>query len=139
MGCTVTLNTQYFKYHKYNSGYLRYRSGLLSQLSYIRITPVSEYYQISRQNPGNRSPHPPKLPPKMTQKNTPKITPKEDPPLIHTHKAQVHAEINIIRYMKRVKAEFFSSNWVQFSKKKSNANISAPVRDNPSKFSLRDI
>ena len=47
------------------------------------------------------------------------------------------AEINIIRYMKRVKTEFLSSKLVRFSKQISNANISAPVRDNPSKFSLR--
>ena len=47
------------------------------------------------------------------------------------------AEINIIRYMKRVKTEFLSSKLVRYSKQISNANISAPVRDNPSKFSLR--
>ena len=47
------------------------------------------------------------------------------------------SENNIIRYMKRVKTEFLSSKLVRYSKQISNANISAPVRDNPSKFSLR--
>ena len=55
-------------------------------------------------------------PPKMTQKISPKMTTKFDPkkrsPLIHVHKAQDSAEINIIRYVKRVKTEFFSSNSV---------------------------
>ena len=58
------------------------------------------------------------------------MTPKNDhqkwPP-----KDQDHAKINIIRYMKWVKTEFFSSKLVWFSKQISNANISAPVRDNP--------
>ena len=40
--------------------------------------------------------------------------------------------------MKQVKTEFLSSKLVRFSKQISNANISAPRRDNPSKFSLRD-
>ena len=48
----------------------------------------------------------------MTQQKTKKITiqndPSRRPPLLHAHKAQDRAEINIIRYMKRVKSEFFS-------------------------------
>ena len=66
----------------------------------------------------------------MTQKNDPKNDPKmtlqNDPskksPLIHAHKVQDRAEINIIRYMKRVKTEFLSSKLVEFSKQISNAN-----------------
>ena len=58
-------------------------------------------------------------------------------PLIHAHKAQDRAEINIIRYMKRVKTDFFASKLVQFSKQISKVNILAPVRDNPSKILLR--
>ena len=47
------------------------------------------------------------------------------------------AEINVIRYMKHVKTEFFFTILVLFSKKISNANILAPVRDNLSIFLLR--
>ena len=45
--------------------------------------------------------------------------------MIHAHKAQDRADINIIRYMKRVKTEYFSSKLVRFSKQISNANILA--------------
>ena len=58
------------------------------------------------------------------------------PPWIHAHKAQDRAEINTIRYMKRVKIEYFSSKLVPFSKQTSNTNMSAPVRDTLS-FVLR--
>ena len=64
-----------------------------------------------------------------------KITPQKD--LIHAHKAQDRAEINIIRYMKRVKTDFFASKLVQFSKQISKVNILAPVRDNPLKLSTK--
>ena len=70
----------------------------------------------------------------MTSKMTLQNDPSKRAPLIHAHKAQDRAEI---RYMKRVKTEFLSSKLVRFSKQISNANISAPRRDNPSKFSLR--
>ena len=62
------------------------------------------------------------------QKWPQKITPQKYP-LIHAHKAQDHTDINIIRYMKYLKL-------VRFSKQISNVNISASVRDDPSKFSL---
>ena len=77
---------------------------------------------------------------KMTLQNDPKkllskMTLKNDPskrsPLIPAHKAEDRAETNIIRYMKRVKTEFFSSKCVWFSKQISNVNILAPIRDNP--------
>ena len=62
-------------------------------------------------------------PPNMTQKWTKKITLQNDHskryPLIHAHKAQDRAEINIIRYMKRV--NFCLQNWC----------------DSPNKFQLR--
>ena len=77
---------------------------------------------------------------KLHPKNTPKITLQNDPsrraPLIHAYKAQGRVDINIIRYMKRDKTEYFSSKLVRFSKQISNANISAPVRDNSSKCSV---
>ena len=68
--------------------------------------------------------HPKKLPPKNTPKYDPKMTQKmtlqNDPskrcPLIHAHKVQDHAEIKIIRYMKRIKTKVLSSKLVQFSK-----------------------
>ena len=83
----------------------------------------------------------PKITPQNYHKNypqkDPKITLQNDPSrrplLIDAHKAQDRAEINIIRYMKRVKTEFFSSKLVRFFQQISNVNISAPpVRDNPS-------
>ena len=57
---------------------------------------------------------PQKWPQNMTQKITKKITlqnyPSKSSPLIHANKAQGHAEIKIIRYMKRVKTEFCLQN-----------------------------
>ena len=73
---------------------------------------------------------------KMTPKRPSKMSPQKDPQY-QPHKAQDRADINIIRYLKRVKTECFSSKLVRFSKQISNANILAPVRDNPSKFWLR--
>ena len=78
--------------------------------------------------------------PKQPFKKTPKITPQNNHPklaLIHAHKMQDLAEINIVSNMKRVKTKKNSSKLVQFSKQISNVNILAPVWDNPSKFSLR--
>ena len=75
--------------------------------------------------------------PKYDPKNYPKNYPTKRSLLIHAHKAQDRAEMNIIRYMKRGKTEFLSSKLVQFFKQMSNANILAPIRDKPSNFSLR--
>ena len=50
--------------------------------------------------------------PKYDQKNYPKNDPSKRFPLIHAYKAQVRAEIKIIRYMKRVKTKFLSSKLV---------------------------
>ena len=74
--------------------------------------------------------------PQKNQKITLQNDPSRRPPLIHVHKAQDCAEINIIRYLKRVKTELFSSKSVRFSKQISYSHISAPIRDNPSKIVL---
>ena len=66
-----------------------------------------------------------------TQKITLQNDPSKRPPLIHAHKAQGRAEIKIIRFLKRLKTEFWSSKLVRFSNKISNANISTPRIDNP--------
>ena len=53
----------------------------------------------------------------------------------HVHKIKYLAEINIIRYIKRVYTEIFSSKLVRFSIQISN--ISVQVSENSSTYSLR--
>ena len=100
----------------------------LFQANTIRF--LDKTLSTQHQTPQNDPKHDPKMTPKMTLQND--LSKRS--PLIHAHKAQDRAEVKIIRYMKRVKIEFLPSKLVRFSKKNSNANISAPRKDNPSNF-----